>query len=77
MAHLSLRFAQHADSTGNRFPVKTETFLRAVPPVTYPDLAGMAQAGLARTDFAQARARRGAQKSFRFDRESIWVESAC
>ena len=48
-----------------------------VPPVTYPDLAGMARAGLARTDFAQARARRGAQKSFRFDRESIWVESAC
>ena len=43
-----------------------------VPPVTYPDLAGMA-----RTDFAQARTRRGAQKSFRFDRESIWVESAC
>ena len=34
-------------------------------------------ARLARTDFAQARARRGAQKSFRVDRESIWVESAC
>ena len=38
---------------------------------------GYPWAGLARTDFAQARARRGAQKSFRFDRESIWVESAC
>ena len=38
-----------------------------VPPVTYPDLAGMIPwAGLARTDFAQARARRGAQKSFQF-----------
>ena len=34
-------------------------------------------AGLARTDFAQACARRGAQKSFRFDRESICEESAC
>ena len=48
-----------------------------VPPVTYPDLAGMALGWLARTDFAQARARRGAQKSFRFDRESICEESAC
>ena len=48
-----------------------------VPPVTYPDLAGWPWAGLAKTDFAQERARRGAQKSFSFDRESIWVESAC
>ena len=48
-----------------------------VPPVTYPDLAGMALGGLARTDFAQARARRGAQKIFCFDRELTWVESAC
>ena len=36
-----------------------------LPPVTYPDLAGMALGW-----GAQARARRGAQKSFRFDRES-------
>ena len=34
-------------------------------------------AGLARTDFSQAGARRGAQKSSRFDREWIWVETAC
>ena len=48
-----------------------------VPPVTYPHEAGMALAGLARTDFPQARAGRGAQKTFCFDRESIWVELAC
>ena len=34
-------------------------------------------AGVARTDFAKARSRRGAQKSSRFDRELIRVESAC
>ena len=34
-------------------------------------------AWLARTDFAHARARRGAQKSFCFDPESILDESAC
>ena len=34
-------------------------------------------ARLARTDFAQALAWCGAQKSFCFDREVIWEESAC
>ena len=48
-----------------------------VPLVTYPGLAEMALGWLARTDFAQVGARRGAQNSFRFRRESIWVESAC
>ena len=44
-----------------------------VSPVTYPIWLEWPWAGLARTDFAQARARHGAQKSFRFDRESISV----
>ena len=49
-----------------------------VPPVTYPVFGWNGpRLGWRRTDFAQARARRGAQKSFRFDRESIWVDSAC
>ena len=42
-----------------------------VPPVTYPVWLEWPWAGLARTDFAQARARRGAQKSFCFDQESM------
>ena len=58
----------------NRFEILGKT---RVPPVTYPDLVDQPWAELARTDFAQARARRGAQKSFRFDRESICEESAC
>ena len=58
----------------NRFEILGQT---GVPPVTYPDLVDRPWAELARTDFAQARARRGAQKSFCFDRESICEESAC
>ena len=36
----------------------------------------MPHARLARTEFAHPCARRGAQKSFHFQRELIWVESA-
>ena len=44
-----------------------------VPPVTYPNLGGMAR-GWAGQHWA--RAGRGMVKSFHFHRESIWVESA-